>query len=137
MILFEVVNVQKPKINYTKTKKWLSNISKEYNKTIKNIAIVFCDDNYLLELNKKYLNHDYFTDILTFNYSEKKNISADLIISIETVKFNANKYKTEFKEELRRVIIHGFLHLFGYEDYTQEQKKIMTQKENYYLKKQI
>ncbi len=81
------------------------------------INIIFCSDPYLLEINKKYLNHDYFTDIITFNYNIKKIISGDLYISIDRIYENAENFHAEFIEELRRVIIHGILHLVGYSDH--------------------
>jgi probable rRNA maturation factor len=95
-----------------------------------NINIVFCSDNYLHEINIKYLNHDTLTDIITFNYSEGKTISGDLFISIERVLENSNYFSNNSLDELHRVIIHGILHLCNYEDKSVEAKKIMTEKEN-------
>ena len=82
---------------------------------------MFCSDDYLLEINKKHLNHDYYTDIITFDYSEKK-ISGDLLISIDRVKENAKTFSVSFIHELNRVVIHGVLHLCGYNDKTEEEK---------------
>ena len=98
-----------------------------------NINIIFCSDNYILDVNVKYLGHDYFTDIITFDYCEKNILSGDLFISIDTVRDNAEFYKTEFQDELNRVIVHGLLHLIGYDDHTPEEQKIMREKEIYYL----
>ena len=102
-------------------------------KKLGNINIIFCSDNYILDVNVKYLGHDYFTDIITFDYCEKDILSGDLFISIDTVRDNAEFYKTEFNDELNRVIVHGLLHLIGYDDHTPEEQKIMREKENYYL----
>jgi len=99
------------------------------------IGIVFCSDEFLLVMNRNYLKHDYLTDIITFDYSQRKKISGELFISTERVRDNAVKYKVNFYTELLRVIIHGFLHLAGYKDKATSEKKIMKDKENYYLEK--
>ena len=98
------------------------------------LNLIFCSDEYLLEINKKHLNHDYFTDVITFDFSEdNKNIEGDVYISVDRVADNATKYKQEKDSELIRTIIHGTLHLFGYKDKTKKEKEIMTSKENKYL----
>ncbi len=97
------------------------------------ISYIFCSDNYLLEVNKQYLKHDYFTDIITFDYTEDRTISGDIFISIDTVRKNSEIYKTSFQNELRRVMIHGLLHLAFYDDKTETQKKEMRARENFYL----
>ena len=112
---------------------WLKLVAESEIKKLGNINIIFCSDNYILDVNVKYLGHDYFTDIITFDYCEKNILSGDLFISIDTVRDNAEFYKTEFKDELNRVIVHGLLHLIGYDDHTPEEQKIMREKENYYL----
>jgi len=101
--------------------------------TKENIVIVFCSDSFLLDLNKKHLNHDYFTDIITFSYTTLDRISGDLFISVDRVKENALKEGVFFERELERVIYHGVLHLCGYNDKTPEEIKEMRSKENYYL----
>ena len=112
----------------------LKKICKKENKKISFINCVFCSDNRLLEINKKYLNHTSLTDVVTFDFStNKKNIEGDVYISIDRVKENAKKYKETFKKELLRVIIHGLLHLIGFLDKTKEEKNTMTLKENEYL----
>ena len=112
----------------------LKKICKKENKKISFINCVFCSDNRLLEINKKYLNHISLTDIVTFDFStNKKNIEGDIYISIDRVKENAKKYKETFKKELLRVVIHGLLHLIGFLDKTKEEKNTMTLKENEYL----
>ena len=105
-------------------------IALEEQKNIKSVNIIFCSDNYLLAINKEYLNHDYFTDIITFNYNEDKTLSGDLFISVDTVKTNAQEYGVTFDMELYRVMIHGVLHLIGFDDISDELQQEMTQKED-------
>ncbi len=94
---------------------------------------MFCSDHYLLEINQKYLDHDYFTDIITFDNSEGNQVNADLFISTDRVKENAVTMGQLFNDELHRVMVHGVLHLLGYTDKNLRAKKIMTERENYYL----
>ncbi len=98
------------------------------------LSIVFCSDNYILKINREYLTHNFYTDIITFDYSEDQIISGDLFISIDRVKENALKYKVSFQEELTRVILHGVLHLSGYNDGTKSEREEMRIKEDFYLK---
>lgn len=114
-------------------KKWLKSTLENEGFTLGEINYIFCSDNYILEINKDYLNHNYFTDIITFNYNEGKNVNADIFISIDTVKSNANSRKIDFDNELHRVMVHGILHLVGYNDKTSTQQIEMTSKEDYYL----
>ena len=132
-ILFNNINIQKPVLDLDKISDWIIFVISDNKKKIKELSINFCNNEYILEANKKYLKHNYYTDIITFDYSEKQYISGDLLISLEMVQYNADKYKVTFVNELHRIIIHGILHLLGYNDKTDEQKEIMTQKENYYL----
>lgn len=97
------------------------------------ISVILCTDEYLLEINRQYLNHDYYTDIVTFNYVEDSVISGDLFISIDRVKENAETFQSKFVVELYRVVFHGILHLAGYNDKTEAERKQMREKENYYL----
>ena len=98
------------------------------------INFIFCSDNYLLEINKKYLNHNTFTDIITFeNYDEQNNLMSDIFISIERVKENSKKFNIKFNDELSRILIHGVLHIAGYKDKTKKEKILMTKKEDEYL----
>lgn len=113
--------------------KWLRMVAESEIKRIGDISIIFCSDNYILDVNMKYLQHDYFTDIITFDYCEGDRLSGDLFISIDSVRENAKLYNTEFTEELNRVMVHGILHLIGYDDHTQKDQKLMRTKENYYL----
>lgn len=97
------------------------------------LSVIFCSDQYLLNINKQYLNHDYYTDIVTFNYVEDSVISGDLFISLDRVRENAETFETKFVVELYRVVFHGVLHLIGYNDKTDAEKMQMRQKEDYYL----
>ncbi len=114
---------------------WIKNTAKEENRKTGEISIIFTSDDNLLEINKKYLNHDYYTDVITFDYSENDTISGDIFISIDRVKENAQIYNSKFEQELHRVIIHGILHLIGYKDKNETDQKLMRQKEDYYLQK--
>ena len=99
------------------------------------ISLIFCSDHYLLEVNRNYLRHDYYTDIITFNYSSLPVISGDLFISIDRVKENAEQFSVSFLHELMRVVFHGILHMVGYDDKSDKDQKIMRMKENEYLEK--
>ena len=117
----------------TLNNRWLRLVAESEIRHIGNISIIFCSDNYILDVNQKYLQHDYFTDIITFDYCEGDKLSGDLFISVDSVRENSIEYGTEFSEELNRVIVHGVLHLIGYDDYTEEDIAVMRKKENYYL----
>ena len=99
------------------------------------INIIFTNDEYLYDLNRIYLNHDYYTDVITFPYNEPGIIAGDIFISVDRVKDNAEIFNTSFEQELNRVVIHGILHLLGYKDHTEEEKTQMRQKEDFYLEK--
>ncbi len=114
-------------------KKWISNLIQNENCILGDLNIIFCSDNYILNINNQYLKHDYFTDIITFDYCVDKAINGDLFISIDTVKTNSEKFKTSYNQELHRVIFHGVLHLVGYKDKTTKDEKLMREKENQYL----
>lgn len=116
-----------------RTNEWLKLAAESEIRRIGNISIIFCSDNYVLDINQKYLQHDYFTDIITFDYCEGDRLSGDLFISVDSVRENSLEFGTEFKDELNRVIIHGLLHLVGYDDHTEKDIKLMRSKENYYL----
>jgi rRNA maturation RNase YbeY len=113
--------------------RWLRFVASSELKKTGDINIIFCSDSYLLDINLKYLGHDYFTDIITFDYCEGNLLSGDLFISIDSVRENASFYKVEFIDELRRVMVHGLLHLIGYDDKSVEEQKTMRAKEDYYL----
>lgn len=114
---------------------WLKSVVSSFQKELGVINIIFCNDQYLLKVNQTYLNHDYFTDIITFNYNENNLISGDLFISIDRVKENAINQKMEFNVEIHRVIVHGVLHLCGLNDQSKQEKEIMRGRENLFLQK--
>ena len=114
-----------------KTSKWLKTVSKSEGYEIVNLNYIFCSDDYLLEVNKQYLDHDYYTDIITFDNSEEKGkLEGDIFVSIERVKDNAENLKLAFDVELRRVLVHGLLHLIGFTDSDQQLKNQMRAKED-------
>jgi probable rRNA maturation factor len=117
-----------------KHKAWLNEVAKQEGKKILELSYVFCSDNYLLKINQEYLNHNTLTDIVTFDNSEDpKKIEGDIFISIDRVKENGEKLGTS-KTELERVMVHGLLHLLGYKDKKKEDKALMTEKEDFYIK---
>lgn len=119
--------------NETKVSEWITNAINSEGYELEEISYIFCDDDYLLEKNIKYLNHDTLTDIISFDYTIGKQISGDIFISIERIKENCNEFNTEFIDELHRVIIHGVLHFCNFKDKTKEEKQAMRTKEDYYL----
>lgn len=114
---------------------WLEAAAAEEGYEVGDINIIFCDDEYLLNVNRQYLNHDYYTDIITFDYSEEEMVSGDLFISIDRVRENAEEFHQLFSEELHRIMVHGVMHLCGYQDKEPLEKTEMTGKEDFYLKK--
>lgn len=114
----------------TKVKNWIKKVLKQEDKTTGNISYVFCTDNYLLNINRQFLQHDFYTDIITFDYSENNKIEGEIFISIDRVKENASTFKQPFQKELLRTIIHGVLHLYGYKDKNPKDKKRMREKED-------
>jgi rRNA maturation RNase YbeY len=109
---------------------WYSKVANQEEKVLGDLTIIFCSDDYLLEVNREHLNHDYYTDIITFDYSVFPIVSGDLFISVDRVNENATDFNVSFEHELHRVIIHGFLHLCGYFDKTNEDELLMRSKEN-------
>ena len=130
-IRYETVDIRFPKIvRRRETTRWVKRIITQYQKRVGDIVYVFCSDAEILRVNNQYLSHNYYTDIITFDYSEGDTLSGDLFISLDTVKSNARKYKTDYAEELYRVMIHGILHLCGFNDKTPEDEKRIRQKED-------
>ena len=119
------------------TSKWLKFVAHSEARRLGDISIIFCSDQYILDVNRKYLNHDYYTDIITFDYCEGDLLSGDLFISIDSVRENAAFYGTAFENELNRVIVHGVLHLIGYDDHTEEEIAQMRSKEDFYLLQRV
>ena len=116
-------------------KKWLNQVISNEDKEEGDITYIFCDDDYLLEKNIRFLNHNTLTDVITFDYCEGNSVSGDIFISIERVKENSEVFKVDFLTELNRVMVHGLLHLLGYKDKTERESNLMRKKENYYLSK--
>lgn len=120
-------------LNQAETIAWISETIIKENKTLGEINYIFCSDDYLHKMNVEHLNHDTLTDIITFNYCVEDIISSDIFISVDRVKDNAEIFKTSFEQELNRVMIHGILHLVGYDDKSDRDKKMMRSKEDFYL----
>lgn len=133
MVSFFTEDISFPFKEKRLTSRWLKFVAESEAKRLGDISIIFCSDNFILDVNIKYLQHDYFTDIITFDYCEGNRLSGDLFISIDSVRENAAFYGTEFADELNRVIVHGLLHLIGYDDHSDADIAVMRDKENYYL----
>jgi len=129
-VSYGAVDVPFPKIKRRVTTKWIYLVIEKYHKKAGDIDYIFCSDEEILKMNKQYLNHDYYTDIITFDYSENDVVSGDLFISLNTVKSNSEKFGTIYEEELHRVMIHGILHLCGFKDKTPADEKLMREKED-------
>lgn len=118
-----------------KRAEWLEKLILEEGKKPGDINYILCNDEYLLDINRQYLDHDYYTDIITFDYCKGKIISGDIFLSLQRVLDNASMLETKQEEELNRVLAHGILHLCGYKDKTEEEQKTMRSKEDYYIGK--
>lgn len=114
-------------------KEAVKDLTLQEGKILKNLSLVFTDDDYLLEVNKQYLNHDYFTDVITFDYSSFPEVSGDVMISLDRVKDNAATLNQSFELEFYRVVFHGVLHLCGYKDKTDDDASLMRAKEDFYI----
>lgn len=124
-----------PDIKKRETTEWIKRVAASYGKRIGDIAYIFCSDEKILEVNRQYLQHDYYTDIITFDYCEGDRLSGDLFISLETVESNSVEFHTTYQEELHRTIIHGILHLCGINDKGPGEREVMERAENEALKK--
>lgn len=129
-IAYYAEEVKLPAIKKKAVGDWIKKVAALYGKRAGDISYIFCSDEKILEVNKQYLQHDYYTDIITFDYSEGTKISGDLFISLDTVKSNSDMFGTNYVEELHRIIIHGVLHLCGINDKGPGEREIMTAKEN-------
>lgn len=134
MINFEKVDVEVPGFNPELFVLGLSRLVKEEQRNLGDITVVFCSDEYLLDINKRHLDHDYFTDIITFDYCDGGFISGDLFISVDRVHENSKNEHVDFVNELARVCVHGVLHLCGYGDKSEREQVVMRRKEDYYLR---
>ena len=130
MISYNTVNVKMPAIRRRDTSAWVKAVAASYGKKVGEIAYIFVDDEEILRVNREYLQHDYYTDIITFDYTEGDTISGDLFISLDTVRTNAEQFDKPYEEELHRVIIHGILHLCGINDKGPGEREIMEAAEN-------
>lgn len=130
MIQYIAEEVKLPTIQKQKITRWIKDTAAVYDKKVGEIAYIFCSDERILEVNNQYLKHDYYTDIITFDYSEGSIISGDIFISVDTVRSNSEKFEVSFEDELQRILIHGILHLCGQADNTPELRAEMTRKEN-------
>ncbi len=123
-------NVEMPPINIDKVKEWIEAVARNHDKNVGTLTYIFCDDEYILATNRQFLQHDYYTDIITFDYSNSHRISGDMVISLDTVKSNAEQLGVDYDGELLRVIIHGVLHLCGINDKGPGEREIMERHEN-------
>lgn len=130
MISYNTINVKLPNISHRRTTAWVKAVAASYGKRVGEVAYVFCDDEKILEVNRQYLKHDYYTDIITFDYCEGDLLSGDLFISLDTVKSNAELFGKDYDDELNRVIIHGILHLVGINDKGPGEREIMEAAED-------
>ena len=129
-VTYQTEGVKMPDIKKRETTEWIKAVAASYGKRLGEIAYIFCSDEKILEVNNEYLGHDYYTDIITFDYDEDDVISGDLVISLDTVRTNAEKFGKDYTEELNRVIIHGILHLCGINDKGPGEREIMEANEN-------
>ena len=130
MITYNADGVRMPAIKKRATNAWIKAVAASYGRKVGEIGYLFVDDEKILEVNREYLGHDYYTDIITFDYDEDDIISGDLVISLDTVKTNAEQFGKDYDEELHRVIIHGILHLCGINDKGPGEREIMEAEEN-------
>ena len=131
---FYFENIEEIPLDLPKIRRWIKKTIRSESKMTGEISFIFCSDEYLLNINRQYLGHDFYTDIITFDYVANGIISGDIFISIDRVKENAGAFQVSFCNELNRIIIHGVLHLIGYKDKEADDKKLMTSKEDFYLK---
>ena len=131
MITYQTEDIEMPPIKKRETTEWIKTVAATYGKKVGEIAYIFCSDEKILEVNRHYLGHDYYTDIITFDYREGNRLSGDLFISLDTVRTNADQFaRGDYDRELHRVIIHGVLHLCGINDKGPGEREIMEEAEN-------
>lgn len=135
MIRFGSDSIEMPSLDERKTGRWIRAVAAEYGFVVGNINYIFCSDERELEVNREFLGHDYYTDVITFDYSTASTLNGDIFISLDTVRSNAEMVGVAYEQELRRIIIHGVLHLTGQGDKTPETKAEMTAKEEKALAK--
>ena len=130
MITYNAEGVKLPKIGKRDTTRWIKAVAASHNRKVGEIGYLFVDDEKILEVNNEYLGHDYYTDVITFDYCEGNVLNGDIVISLDTVRTNAEKFGKTYAEELFRVIIHGVLHLCGINDKAPGEREIMEENEN-------
>ena len=130
MITYQTDGTRMPNIKKRETTAWIRRVAATYGKKVGDVGYIFCNDERIIEVNREYLQHDYYTDIITFDYTEGDTIGGDLFISLDTVKTNSEQFGTEYDEELHRTIIHGILHLCGVNDKGPGEREIMEAAEN-------
>lgn len=135
MIIFQSEGVELPNLDIAKVSRWLNEVASDYNRLIGDLVYLFCNDEIILSTNRQFLDHDYYTDIITFDNTIGKKVSADIYISLETVASNAKDLNVNYDDELRRVIVHGLLHLCGIKDKSPEERAEMESAENAALAK--
>ena len=129
-IAFFAEDVALPSLNEEKVSSWIGDVASTHDRRVGTVSYVFCSDEKILEVNRQYLKHDYYTDIITFDYTQGKRIAGDIYISLDTVCTNAEQFSTSFEDELHRTIIHGILHLCGINDKGPGEREIMEKHEN-------
>jgi len=134
MITFNTQGISMPDIVETEVSAWVKSTATIYNKVVGDINYIFVDDETMLDINRRFIGHDYYTDHIGFDYSKDNSLSGDIYISLDTVRSNAELYHVKPEEELRRIIIHGLLHLCGFRDKTDEERELMKQAEDKALK---
>jgi len=137
MITYQAEGVSMPKIKRRETTAWIRSVAATYGRKVGEVGYLFCNDEKILEVNREYLGHDYYTDIITFDYDEGDTINGDLVISLDTVRSNAELFNRDYDEELYRVIIHGILHLCGINDKGPGEREKMEAAENQALAMRI
>ena len=130
MFSFSTKDIPMPKLDFKTIEIWLEEIANDYDKNVGNLNYLFCDDEEILRINREFLQHDYFTDIITFDYSIRGRVAGDIFISVDTVRSNAEELNIPFNNELLRVISHGLLHLCGIDDKGPGEREIMEAEEN-------
>ena len=130
MITYQCEEIAMPQIKRREVSEWIKQVAAVYHKRVGEVAYIFCNDEKILEVNREYLGHDYYTDVITFDYDEDDVVSGDIVISLDTVRSNAELFGKEYDDELHRVIIHGILHLCGINDKGPGEREIMEAAEN-------
>ena len=129
-IVFLTHNAPMPALDADELTRWLAEVARNHDRVVGKLTYVFCDDEYILETNRQFLQHDYYTDIITFDYSNRRRIQGDMVISLDTVRSNAELFGRDYEDELLRVVVHGVLHLCGINDKGPGEREIMQQHEN-------